>query len=160
MRPHTWGSGEKTHEILPLGARCAVSSVVHEILQGRRSVWTTMWLWINYLCINLQDGEERNEQIQLMRDIYRNALRVLVWLGALDDAHLGIKFLGDLRWMIDMHNISAEELHEKFKAKDRDQQRLAVIKLLGHPWFNRVWIIQEATVANDVHILVGGHYLD
>lgn len=157
---YTWGSSEKTHEILLSGARCAVSSVVHEILQGRRSVWTTKWLWIDSLCTNQQDDEEKSEQIQLMRDIYHNAVRVLVWLGPLDDAHLGIKFLRDLRWMINMHNISVEELHEKFKAENRNQQRLAVIKLLDHPWFNRVWIIQEAAVANDVHILVGGHYLD
>ena len=59
-----------------------------------------------------------------------------------------------------MHNISVEELHEKFRAENRNQQPLAVIKLLDHLWFNRVWIIQEAAVANDVHILVGGHYLD
>lgn len=57
-----------------------------------------------------------------MRDIYHNAVRVLVWLGPLDDAHLGIKFLRDLRWMINMHNISVEELHEKFKAENRNQQ--------------------------------------
>ena len=93
---YTWGSSEKTHEILLSGARCAVSSVVHEILQGRRSVWTTKWLWIDSLCINQQDDEEKSEQIQLMRDIYRNAVRVLVWLGPLDDAHLGIIFLRDL----------------------------------------------------------------
>ena len=69
-----------------------------------------------FSCIIQQDDEEKSGQIQLMRDIYRNAVRILVWLGPLDDAHLGIKFLGDLRWMINMHNISVEELHEKFRA--------------------------------------------
>ena len=75
---YTWGSSEKTHEILLSGARCAVSSVVHERLQGRRSVWTTKWLLIGSLCIDQQDDEEKSGKIQLMRDIYCNAVQILV----------------------------------------------------------------------------------
>ncbi|TVY54882.1 Heterokaryon incompatibility protein 6,OR allele [Lachnellula cervina] len=38
-------------------------------------------LWADAVCINQQDIDERSQQVQLMRKIYRGASRVLVWLG-------------------------------------------------------------------------------
>lgn len=39
-------------------------------------------LWIDAICINQQDVEERNSQVRRMREVYRRASRVLIWLGA------------------------------------------------------------------------------
>ena len=36
-------------------------------------------LWVNSLCINQQDNEEKSEQIQLMRDIY--VMQCEFWYG-------------------------------------------------------------------------------
>ncbi|ORY17489.1 heterokaryon incompatibility protein-domain-containing protein [Clohesyomyces aquaticus] len=38
-------------------------------------------LWIDAICINQDDVEEKSTQVQLMRDIYREAEHVFVWLG-------------------------------------------------------------------------------
>ena len=38
-------------------------------------------LWIDSICINQNDIEEKNLQVPLMGEIYRQASRVLVWLG-------------------------------------------------------------------------------
>ncbi|KAH7131598.1 hypothetical protein B0J13DRAFT_642410 [Dactylonectria estremocensis] len=38
-------------------------------------------VWIDVLCINQGNDEEKNHQVKLMGDIYRRATRVLVWLG-------------------------------------------------------------------------------
>ncbi|KAF2870570.1 heterokaryon incompatibility protein-domain-containing protein, partial [Massariosphaeria phaeospora] len=38
-------------------------------------------LWIDGICINQADVEERNQQVHLMTDIYRKAEKVLMWLG-------------------------------------------------------------------------------
>ena len=37
--------------------------------------------WIDAICINQDDIQEQNEQVQLMRGIFRGARRVLVYLG-------------------------------------------------------------------------------
>jgi hypothetical protein len=39
------------------------------------------WFWIDALCINQNDIDERNHQIKRMIDIYRASNHVLVWLG-------------------------------------------------------------------------------
>jgi hypothetical protein len=37
-------------------------------------------LWIDAICINQADLDERKQQVQLMRDVYSGASRVVVWL--------------------------------------------------------------------------------
>jgi hypothetical protein len=39
------------------------------------------YLWIDQLCIDQDNNVEKGPQIQLMGDIYRNAERVVIWLG-------------------------------------------------------------------------------
>jgi hypothetical protein len=48
---------------------------------------TTNW-WIDYLCINQDDVEERNSQVAIMKDIYRGAQEAVVWLGEEDERPL------------------------------------------------------------------------
>ncbi len=38
-------------------------------------------LWIDAICINQADLNERNEQVRIMSSIYQQATRVIVWLG-------------------------------------------------------------------------------
>jgi hypothetical protein len=60
----------------------------------RENVWSALnhlrldseprHLWIDALCINQQDTLERNHQVGQMGRIYREAQRVVVWLGESD----------------------------------------------------------------------------
>lgn len=38
-------------------------------------------LWVDYLCINQSDTNERNEQVELMHEIFSRSSEVLIWLG-------------------------------------------------------------------------------
>ena len=44
------------------------------------------WLWIDALCIDQQNNDEKAIQVPLMSEIYSRAQRVVVWLGK-SDAH-------------------------------------------------------------------------
>jgi hypothetical protein len=46
--------------------------------------------WIDALCINQVDDEEKGFQVQLMREIYRKARGVTVFLGGVEDAHAAV----------------------------------------------------------------------
>ncbi len=41
--------------------------------------------WIDAICINQADNQEKAQQIAMMQNIYRNAMFVLVWLGETTD---------------------------------------------------------------------------
>lgn len=38
-------------------------------------------IWVDSICINQDNGEERNHQVRLMQEIFENALTVIVYLG-------------------------------------------------------------------------------
>ena len=64
-------------------------------------------LWIDALCINQGDLQERSQQVGIMRDIYRNASRTIVWLGEeTQNSDLGIEL--------------CEKLYEFFKDEWKD----------------------------------------
>lgn len=41
-------------------------------------------LWVDAICINQEDLEEKNHQVPLMKDIYSQAEMIICWLGAPD----------------------------------------------------------------------------
>jgi hypothetical protein len=38
-------------------------------------------LWIDAICINQEDGDERDEQVRRMKSVYQQAVHVIIWLG-------------------------------------------------------------------------------
>jgi hypothetical protein len=55
---------------------------VDELLFYRKSIFTFSLFGIDAICINQKDNDEKNNQLPIMADIYRQASRVIVWLGA------------------------------------------------------------------------------
>ncbi|KIM93230.1 hypothetical protein OIDMADRAFT_93592, partial [Oidiodendron maius Zn] len=50
-------------------------------LRHLRSEVSDLVIWIDAVCINQKDPEEKSWQVGLMRRVYLQAERVLVWLG-------------------------------------------------------------------------------
>lgn len=116
-------------------------------------------IWIDALCINQKDANERNHQVLFMKDIFTRASRVLIWLGpAADDSDAVmdyIKALGPLPenfwedWYtrkpctlpsVALHPVALQSINAFF----------------CRPWFTRVWVIQEAAVNPENLVLCGG----
>lgn len=78
---YVWGSPSDTICI----------TVNNEPFLVRRNLWNCLYimrkrqfrdrLWIDAICIDQTCIPERNHQVSVMGDIYRNATRVIVWLG-------------------------------------------------------------------------------
>jgi glycyl-tRNA synthetase beta subunit len=52
-----------------------------EALQSLRQTSAPIRLWVDAVCINQNDIQERNHQVGLMGDIYRNAAHVIICCG-------------------------------------------------------------------------------
>jgi hypothetical protein len=94
------------------------------------------WMWIDAICINQENLPERTHQVKLMANIYRNASRVLVWLGPAyensDSAMSGIE--------------SSTELA---------QTLLALRSLCSRKYWHRLWCLQELKLAGVRNIMCG-----
>ena len=127
-------------------------------------------LWIDALCINQEDLEQRSSQVGRMVDIYYLADRVVVWLGPESEedrsteaistlCHIGSQI--EIDWATAEMRVADQgdpSLVDLDVPLDLDQRQLdPVLKLLSRPWFERVWVQQEIAVANDNTVLICGH---
>lgn len=64
-------------------------------------------LWIDSICIDQTSLEERSQQVALMGDVYKQATRVVVWLGELDEGTA--KAFKQIAEITDSQGFEAEE---------------------------------------------------
>jgi hypothetical protein len=120
------------------------------------------FLWIDAICIDQDNKEERAQQVTLMREIYRRASQVLVWLGpATEQTVPAFRLLFGLaelnEWPVDaaQERISHIVRDEPFK-----YHWVALGELLQREWWNRVWIIQEIFFAKKALVMCGPYATD
>jgi hypothetical protein len=154
---YVWGDSTLSRSVICNSEATAVTNSLHGVLRRVRLKDQTRVIWVDGLCINQTDDEEKSQQVRLMRHIYRWARRVLVWLGPdLDgdarDAFKICRSLGE-------RQMSAEDLHATttsgLSMHSKDLRWMSLVKLINCPWWQRVWIIQEMCLASDLLFLWG-----
>lgn len=105
-------------------------------LRHLRFETTERIIWIDALCIDQLNIEERNRQVQLMSHIYRYASEVRIWLGP-----------GDAASDFVMDRVARGY---QLSVKDDDAPYFVyyVLQLMKREWFERVWVIQEVALAS------------
>jgi hypothetical protein len=81
---YTWGDPQDAKLITVGHSSVAVTRNLCSALEHLQSDNTVRFMWIDALCINQLDGEEKSWQIQLMSEIYQRASFVCIWLGPAD----------------------------------------------------------------------------
>jgi hypothetical protein len=78
---YTWGSTAKYAEITLYGRKVHVTSNLYMALLHLRYEDEDRILWIDAICINQNDDREKTHQVQQMGRIYKEAEKVIIWLG-------------------------------------------------------------------------------
>lgn len=78
---YTWGTEPPIHRIFCNGQNFAIRPNLFHALRRLRYRTKPRLLWIDAICIDQDNADEKNLQIPLMRSIYMSASQVLVWLG-------------------------------------------------------------------------------
>ena len=126
---YTWGSSDKPRSISVDKQNLAVTENLHAALLRLRDRSLERIIWVDAICINQENLDERGQQVQLMVKIYSRATRVLVWLGERED---------DSDTALERIRIAAE--NESMNFLDNKTIQQAVLKLLQRPWFRRIWV--------------------
>ncbi|MCJ1251893.1 hypothetical protein MMC30_009131 [Trapelia coarctata] len=82
---YAWGDGLETRTIRINGNPFTVTKSLFQALLSFRRLKGFVVMWIDQICIDQSNVEERNQQIQIMRDIYAKARTVFIWLGEADE---------------------------------------------------------------------------
>ncbi|KAK7999672.1 hypothetical protein PG990_012272 [Apiospora arundinis] len=122
-------------------------------------------LWIDAVCINQQDEEDKGRQIPFMSQVYSGACGVLVWLGNYPEQAESLRQVERLGRQMQMLNGQGRNEQRLLSGSEADVSVLAAAAshilqdLLGIPWFNRLWVIQEVVLNPDVMLYCGSAHL-
>ena len=123
-------------------------------------------VWIDFVCINQSNLEERKQQVEIMYEIFSKASKVVAYLGDESDGSDNVPELLDTiraancRFMKEF----PERKTEAWTVEDLETLGLLSIKpeewkqlekFACRPWFRRVWIIQEALAAKSLDVICG-----
>jgi hypothetical protein len=126
---YVWGDPDDKLPILVNQHRFDVTHSLTRALSRLRNHSLERILWVDAICINQSDQEEKENQIQSMARIYNQAIRVVVWLGeAADNSSKAFQGM-----CCDMSKSS-------ISVSDRDEFESAGLALLCRPWFQRIWV--------------------
>ncbi|KAI6866164.1 hypothetical protein KC323_g4070 [Hortaea werneckii] len=134
------------------------------------------YFWIDAICINQDDVDEKNCQVQMMGDIYESAECVIACLGEhADDSRLLFEHLGDLNAAMGIRGVTQGKIDfarrrnvcvptftwlgtiGRVVAFDLCN---ALNALMRRRYWTRVWIVQELRLAREVKLLCGSHETD
>ncbi|KAH8650542.1 heterokaryon incompatibility protein-domain-containing protein [Tricladium varicosporioides] len=167
---YTWGSMEKKATITVNGTLMHVTSNLFIALQNLRFEDEDRILWVDAICINQDDEQERGHQVRQMSEIYKEAEEVIIWLG---NGSQETDFV--MGFMRELDNNYAKAKHDWRLSAQLWIYRRSVIQpglrdssvdytarwregmefMLMHPWFRRIWILQEVANARRATVVCG-----
>jgi Heterokaryon incompatibility protein (HET) len=179
---YTWGNLSKRRRIKVNDRAFFVTEQLERALRSIRSNWSHILsrresqtyslqvsaigpFWIDGICINQQNNEEKSWQVGLMGSIYSNASFTIAFLS--DDStrfSMAINAISTVNtcWeMASEESISDwEDLCPKLWKPDSNQFSLNkvwlnVIEFAQLPFWTRIWILQELVLSREVLFMVG-----
>ncbi|KAI0973457.1 heterokaryon incompatibility protein-domain-containing protein [Xylaria arbuscula] len=142
---YVWGDPKLERFIMVNSKRCVIGKNLYDCLVRLRRPDTKCELWVDALCINQADLQERSEQVLCMGELYRNADKVLIWLGP------DVPGIGDIfcPGYCESHPDGGQDLANPD----------IVYHLLSSEWWSRVWTVQELILGSSVLVQCGKYNL-
>jgi len=123
---YVWGNPNETLPLFIDEHVLHITVNLHAALLRLRDHSLERIIWVDAVCIDQANKEEKEHQIQSMVRIYGQANRVIVWLGkAENDSNRALE--------------SIRSVAEDESVNVSNSQK-AVLALLRRPWFKRIWV--------------------
>ncbi|KAG9195722.1 hypothetical protein G6011_00843 [Alternaria panax] len=126
---YRWGPPTPLHNIFIGRKMLRIRDILNSCLLELREDLDT-WLWIDQICIDQSNPQERNHQVGIMSRIYSMSTSVIVWLG---------------------------DIPKDRRFSDTYLTKSMAMELMGNIYFTRLWIVQEIVLAKSVKVCINGH---
>lgn len=173
---YCWGSRDRTRPITCDNASFSVTPNLESALKRLRKPDVARSLWIDQLCIDQDNVQEKEQQLGLVPDIFRKSSKLLIWLGDDgDESRKAYKMIDRLLKLYPNANLDDNQSKDDPPGQGRGSIGLDQLKsqglpgpkdagwqelrsLLSRPWFSRIWVVQEASFATNAIFLWGKDY--
>jgi hypothetical protein len=158
-----WGSVGRAGSNVVLIDNCYINITenLYDALVDLRGENEARIMWVDAICINQDDVEERSSQVQLMKHIYSNA-KTVVWLGRQSGwSSRAFDLFQSMKAQIVQCGgrgaYAAEFQHQL--STDQDLQEVVKLGVYGdilqRPFWNRIWIFQEVSLPKMTTVVYG-----
>lgn len=125
----------------------------------RRSDVSIM-LWVDQICINQDDLQEKSQQVVLMGVIYQRAWSTAVWLGEEADNSSGafdtlLATKEALQYYPNEKSLEVGDFERLYLPASDSSKWPELGKLMNRPWFQRIWIVQEVVLSHQITVMCG-----
>jgi hypothetical protein len=153
---YVWGTEPASEEIELDGKPFYVRKNLWQCLVRLREPNRPLTLWIDAICVNQRDIDERNQQVRFMNHIFGTAKPVFAWLG--EDVAKGcvelqqnlIHFRTEL--LTDMYFIRLTSVDDLYTLLHLGR---AILDVCKSAYWSRMWIVQEIIVAQKLLMCFG-----
>lgn len=140
---------------------------LHSALMKVRNVDGPRALWVDVICTNQNDFEERSKQASMRKQIIESARSTLIWLGeAADNSHLVFEHVKEWTTYRDDYlagrrtdNDAFGEAHINPPGYGGDTME-ALNRLALRPWFLDVRVVQDLAFSREAYLMCGDHIED
>jgi hypothetical protein len=149
----------------PSSSRLPVTPNLYDAIRYLRKEDEVRIVWIDAVCINQKDLAERSVEVGRMGDIFRNAIRVVIWLGP-ESSSSGVAVYLINAMAADL--MAAETPGDEFTVlpgsetanllsnlDDLRPKVKALNRLCQRQWFTRLWIYQEYHLSTVAIAIIG-----
>lgn len=164
---YTWGDGPAEYPMFVDGGLFRVRRNLYCALRQLRLAHEPRTLWIDAICINQLDIDERGHQVSQMGRIYSKAEEVVIWLGEADDnTDKAMDHIAEIMHAANLASSASPSLDNSFRSwadilaaflarPDSDVCLTALAVLFTRQWWTRVWTVQEVGMARRATVHCG-----
>ncbi|RFU34714.1 hypothetical protein B7463_g1603, partial [Scytalidium lignicola] len=157
---YTWGNHHKPCQIILSEGTLQITESLYTALSHLRNENGRRLLWVDAICIDQSNNEERSQQVMLMPKIFSAASWVLAWLGEEDsNGRVALQLLqkiGETDFSaLPQKQVSVAWMQDHGLPLQGNPLWRHLLTFWQRPWFRRLWVVQEFVLAKDVYMLCG-----
>ncbi|KAI0133042.1 HET-domain-containing protein [Hypoxylon sp. NC0597] len=175
-RPHyealsyVWGDANKKIPISLDNQTFEVTENLYYALRRLRSSSSPRTMWIDAICINQKDNDEKSIQVNMMGTIYSNCQKAVLWLGEDPEIIRSVtapssppsssvakrafqlcRILGQDRHLNELPCFSTTGDGHELIIHPYFQDHFESLKAITYvPWWTRIWILQEMALPGQI----------
>ena len=163
---YVWGDGTRNHMAHVNGYTLFIPQNAFHVLHDMSSTLMPRLIWIDTICMNQGDMQERSEQVQIMADIYSSARLVTIWMRTRPvltnqtirelaiDTEVAAGAIVMLNQFANYPDGRNEQNVKRLWHATSPKVRESIMGLVENQWFERMWVVQEVTLAPSARVLI------
>lgn len=160
---YTWGDSDSNTVILINDRTFRVRTNCEAALKQAWWYKNNGYYWIDAICINQVNDEEKGQQVAMMGKIYKTAYNVLACVGdhADDSLFLYRHLASTNEFLQNLHSLdnTRDLLRQTHKLLTVRRYLRAAVHFAKRSYFSRLWIVQELKSARKAKVLCGADTL-